>query len=187
MKSMKMKNLLILVVILLLSILSSCGKKKHKKNRENIKDSISKKSDDSPGNADSLMLRNCDTSLWKFVYNPERLNIILNCKTVTGVIEESNADEDGDQHMLLRLDSAYTNMLTKKNYTKKQGNLVIEAVCVNRVMVKKVGQTCNGYINNILLPKIGDHVQVTGSYVIDTHNDWAEIHPIMNLQIISSH
>jgi hypothetical protein len=67
---------------------------------------------------------------------------------------------------------------------KKQGNLVIEAVCMNKVSVKKVGNTCKGYINNIELPNIGDHVKVTGSLVIDSHNGWAEIHPITRIEKI---
>ena len=43
---------------------------------------------------------------------------------------------------------------------------------------------CKGYVNNVELPKVGDHVKVTGSYVIDSHNGWAEIHPITEIVII---
>lgn len=64
------------------------------------------------------------------------------CKTVTGVIEESSADEDGDQHMLLKLDAGQEELLTKKNTKKKQGDLVIEAVCANNTPLAKVGNTC---------------------------------------------
>ena len=106
------------------------------------------------------------------------------CKTVTGVIEESSADKDGDQHMLLKLDNGQEDLLTKKNTKKKQGDLVIEAVCANKVTLGKVGNTCNGYINKIQIPKLGEHVKVTGSLVIDTHNGWAEIHPITKIEIL---
>jgi hypothetical protein len=126
----------------------------------------------------------CDTSIWRFVYIPERLRIIDKCKTVTGIIEESNADPDGDQHMLLKLDNGQSELLTRKNITKKQGDLVIEAVCVNEVFLKKVGSACKGYINNIVIPRVGDHVKVTGSLVNDTHNGWNEIHPITKIEIL---
>ncbi|MEO6190773.1 MAG: hypothetical protein ABIO44_10855 [Saprospiraceae bacterium] len=126
----------------------------------------------------------CDTSLWNYVYNPERLEIIEKCKIVTGIIEESSSNEDGDQHMLLKLDDGQEDLLTKKNIKKKQGDFVIEAVCANNTTLEKVSNTCNGYINHILLPKVGDHVKVTGSLVIDSHNGWEEIHPITKIEVI---
>ena len=126
----------------------------------------------------------CDKSFWKYVYNPSRLQVIKKCTEVTGIIEESSANEDGDQHMLLKLDDGQGDLLTKKNITKKQGDLVIEAVCANKTTLPKVNNTCNGYINKIQIPKVGEHVKVTGSYVIDSHNGWAEIHPITKIEII---
>ena len=152
--------------------------KKHKKH----KNDESAVSDNSPKS--SNLNGNCDTSLWKYVYNRNRLTVSDMCKTVTGVIEESNADEDGDQHMLLKLDKGQKGILTARNIKKKQGDLVIEAVCMNNVSLKKVGNTCKGYINHIKLPNIGDHVKVTGSLVIDSHNGWAEIHPISSIEKI---
>ena len=86
--------------------------------------------------------------------------------------------------MLLKLDNGQDDLLTKKNIKKKQGDLVIEAVCANKTTLLKVGNTCNGYINHIQLPKVGDHVRVTGSLVIDSHNGWAEIHPITKIEVI---
>ena len=133
---------------------------------------------------DTSTSADCDLSLWKYVYNPERLEIIEKCKTVTGIIEESNADEDGDQHMLLKLDSGQGDLLTKRNVKKKQDDLVIEAVCINSPTLRKVGSTCEGYVNHIQLPKQGDRVKVTGTYVLDSHNGWTEIHPIMKIEML---
>jgi hypothetical protein len=106
------------------------------------------------------------------------------CKTVTGFIKESSSNEDGDHHMLLKLDAGQEELLTKKNIKKKQGDIVIEAVCANKTTLGKVGNTCNGYINKIQIPKLGDHVRVTGSLVNDTHNGWNEIHPITKIEIL---
>ena len=126
----------------------------------------------------------CDSDIWKYVYNPSRLKLINKCISVTGVIEESSANDDGDHHMLLKLDSGQEGLLTNMNVNKKQGNLVIEAVCANNTTLKKVGTTCNGYTNKIQIPKLGAHVKVTGSLVNDTHNGWNEIHPITKIEII---
>ncbi|MEJ7627929.1 MAG: hypothetical protein WKF35_13770 [Ferruginibacter sp.] len=38
------------------------------------------------------------------------------CKTVSGVIEESSTNEDGDQHMLLKLDAGEEGILNKKKH-----------------------------------------------------------------------
>lgn len=126
----------------------------------------------------------CDLNLWKYVYDAQRLQVLDRCKIVTGIIEETSANEDGDQHMLLKLDKGQKELLTKKNKTKKQGNLVIEAVCINNITKKGALGACTGYINHVQLPKIGDHVKVTGSYVIDSHNGWAEIHPITKIELL---
>jgi hypothetical protein len=126
----------------------------------------------------------CDPKLWKYVYNPDRLEVINKCMTVTGVIKETNADDDGDQHLLLKLDAGQENLLKPKNMKKKNGWLVIEAVCINNESKKKVGDVCNGYVNHVQLPNVGDHVKVTGSYVIDSHNGWAEIHPITKVELV---
>ena len=149
--------------------------KKHKrKNKKEI--SVINKPNDSSSD--------CDELYWKYVYNPSRLKVFDKCKIVTGVIEESSADEDGDQHMLLKLDKGQGDLLTKKNIKKKQGDLVIEAVCANKTTLAKVGITCNGYINKIQIPNVGEHVKVTGSLVNDTHNGWNEIHPITSIEIL---
>ena len=104
------------------------------------------------------------------------------CKVVTGTIEEQDANEDGDEHMLLKLDAGQDDLLTKRNLKKKNGDLVIEVVCANPVTDKKAVEACRGYSNPIQIPNIGDHVRVTGSYVNDTHNDWTEIHPVSKIE-----
>jgi hypothetical protein len=127
----------------------------------------------------------CDSSLWKHVWKPDRLEVHDWCKTVTGIIEEINAEDDGDTHMLLRLDKGQEKLVNKRNKKKKDGCLVIEAICVNNIYKKKAVLPCQGYVNNVLIPPQGSHVRVTGSYVNDTSNGWMEIHPISKLEIIN--
>ena len=120
----------------------------------------------------------CEPSLWTHVYNPTRLQKLTPCVSVSGVVEESTADDDGDQHFLLKLDANQpAGLINKRNIKKKNGDLVVEIVCANPVRLKKVRSACAGYTNKVPLPKPGDHVRVTGTYVIDSHNGWAEVHP----------
>jgi hypothetical protein len=173
-----------LTASLFVLLLSSCAEHQEKKIKKEEKNDMKMKTIETSVSQETKVVASCDTALWRYVYNPTRLDVIDYCKTVTGTIEESNADEDGDQHMLLKLDAGQEGLLTKKNLKKKQGDLVIEAVCANATSLHKVGTTCNGYVNHILLPKVGDHVKVWGSLVNDSHNGWNEIHPIMKLEIV---
>jgi hypothetical protein len=184
MTHIKIKHAIFFLTVISLSLFFSCEQKKEKKHKKKDKEEQTTSSEPMQNITDTNSSIDCDTSLWKYVYNPSRLEILDKCKTVTGIIEESSADEDGDQHMLLKLDNGQDGLLTKKNIKKKQGELVIEAVCANQTTLGKVGHTCDGYVNKIQIPNLGEHVKVTGSLVIDTHNGWAEIHPITKIEII---
>ena len=78
------------------------------------------------------------------------------------------------------------NVIIRINITskKKNNNLVLEVVCANSPKLKKAKQACKGYINNVDLKPVGTHVEVSGTYVIDSHNGWAEIHPVSKIEII---
>jgi len=124
----------------------------------------------------------CDASLWDHVYDPTRLQQLAPCLSVTGVIDESSVDADGDQHFLLKLDPGQDSLVNKRNAKKKGGDIVLEIVCANPTTMKKVKSACAGYTNPIPIPAVGAHVRATGTYVIDSHNGWAEIHPVSKLQ-----
>jgi hypothetical protein len=120
----------------------------------------------------------CDASLWNHVYNPTRLQQLATCVSVTGTIDESDADADGDQHFLLKLDPGQDTLVNKRNDKKKSGDIVLEVVCANPTKMKKAKSACAGYTNPIRIPAVGEHVKVTGTYVLDSHNGWVEIHPV---------
>ncbi len=124
----------------------------------------------------------CDASLWNHVYNPKRLEQLAPCLSVTGVITESSADVDGDQHFLLKLDPGQEKLANKRNRKKKGGDIVLEIVCANPTTMKKVKSACAGYTNPISIPAVGARVRATGTYVLDSHNGWTEIHPVSRIQ-----
>jgi hypothetical protein len=120
----------------------------------------------------------CDASLWNHVYNPTRLQQLATCLSVTGTIDESDVDADGDQHFLLKLDPGQDTLVNKRNDKKKSGDVVLEIVCANPTTMKKAKSACAGYTNPIRIPAVGEHVTATGTYVLDSHNGWVEIHPV---------
>ncbi len=132
--------------LILLSFLLACcsGKNQHSEPERSNRLKVEEKKD-----SNNTLEGQCDPTLWKHVYYPSRLEVINECKTVTGIIEELDQNEDGDTHMLLKLDPGQDDLLKKKNISKKDGDLVIEAVCANPVKNKKVGEACNRYSSGI--------------------------------------
>jgi hypothetical protein len=124
----------------------------------------------------------CDASLWNHVYNPTRLQQLATCVSVTGTIDESDIDADGDQHFLLKLDPGQDTLVNKRNDKKKSGDIVLEIVCANSTTMKKARSACAGYVNPVAVLPVGAHVRATGTYVLDSHNGWVEIHPVSKLE-----
>src|SRR5690349_10080766 len=76
------------------------GKHKHDKGTETEAPAVAPTSSASAASAEG-----CDQSLWNHVYDPTRLTVLKQCMTVTGTVAESNVDDDGDQHFLVKLDA----------------------------------------------------------------------------------
>jgi len=161
-----------IVSLFLLSACCACsGEKSNTRNIASAK-----------GAASQSVAGGCDASLWNHVYDPTRLQQLASCLSVTGIIDESDVDPDGDQHMLLKLDPGQDSLVNKRNEKKKAGDLVIEIVCANPTTMKKAKRACADYTNPIAIPTLGQHVRVTGTYVLDSHNGWNEIHPVSKVE-----
>ena len=124
----------------------------------------------------------CDQSLWNHIYNPSRLQVVDPCKTVSGIIESKRVEADGDYHIRLKLDPQFANLVNAANVKGQFGDLVLEPICMNRVTQLDAISACQNFHQNIDIPAVGSHVQVTGSYVLDKeHGKWAEIHPVTSI------
>lgn len=120
------------------------------------------------------------------VYHPYRLQVVSACSTVSGTVRTVRHEDDGDVHFDLALDPPYTGMLTPGNVTYQHGLLVVELIPADEAGCT-VGQpprpatgsydfgTCTG--DDLAAPSVGEHVWVTGPYVLDHIHNWAEIHP----------
>jgi hypothetical protein len=145
-------------------------------------------------NSDSNNI-SCDSTLWKHVYTSSRLIVLQNCIEASGIIMNKPKKEgDGDYHILLKLDSGQEYLINKRNYEAEDGYLVIEPICVNKIswlykmLFADLPEACAGCVNKVYIPKKGEHVKVTGTYVIDNgsfpKHGWTEIHPVSKIEVI---
>lgn len=121
-------------------------------------------------------------SISSHVYNPDRLDIIKSCITASGIVDRVLQEADGDYHIRLALDSQYSNLINQANIDYQYGDLVVEIICARQITQPDAVSACQNYANTISIPDTGQHITVTGPYVLDTaHFGWAEIHPAYTL------
>ena len=125
----------------------------------------------------------CDASLWNHVYDAARLQVRQACITVTGTVTDFHANDDGDIDIRLDVDPPYANLLNDGNVANLNGHLQTEAICQAPQTAADAIQACRGFVGSVAVPAVGARVQVTGSYVLDTHHGWMEIHPISALSL----
>ena len=138
--------------------------------------------------------KDCDHAIWKHVYNPERLIVKRICVTLTGTIVDAThgkrkdgvrKEADGDSHGWLRLDPGQEQYINAGNTKAEEGNLVFEIVCIFPVTQADAKAACKNWKSKIVLPPLGAHVRMTGSWVQDTnHQKWLELHPVFSWEVI---
>jgi len=123
-------------------------------------------------------------SISSHVYNPSRLQIVKDCITASGTVDRVIEENDGDVHLRLMLDPAYSNLTNSANDLYQYGDLVVEIICVGQITQADAVSACQNYSNNIPVPNVGQRITVSGPYVLDTdHYNWAEIHPVYSLTV----
>jgi hypothetical protein len=112
--------------------------------------------------------RGCPSKPLQGVQDPGKLKVLDRaspCRTATGVVTSTARMSDGDCHIKIKLDAAYTSLLRPGN----NGALVAEVIPNHRIAI----------------PKAGSRVSVTGTWVEDVPNSWNELHPVWSFQILS--
>ena len=99
---------------------------------------------------------------------------------VTGVVKKCYEYIDGDFVIDLKLDSQYMCLLNDFNLKKLGGLLEVEIICEHKTMFLE----CLNYVNDIKLPKVGDHIKIWGPYVCDRRHKWCEIHPVNKIEFL---
>ena len=126
----------------------------------------------------------CNQSLWDYVYNPGRLQVLDPCISVTGTVEETRKEADWDVHILFRLDQQFERLLNEKNISKQHGDLVLEPICQGKVRQADADEPCSRYNGPYFEPQIGQRYLVSGAYVHDADHGWNELHPITSMQTV---
>jgi hypothetical protein len=144
----------------------------------------------------------CLPQLNKFILPSKeaRFTVIKSCVTVTGRVVWTNYfNNDGDANFNVELDPPYKNMLGPGSYSKVFASkypggpaLHMETVCqgpVTSTSKENVG-ACDGYNGpnfTPVLPKMGQHVMVTGRYLIEMPEmpgGITELHPVYGIKIL---
>ena len=138
------------------------------------------------GNFTTTSASDCDASLWDHVYNSYRLAVNQSCITITGTVANKINEADGDIHIRVTVDPAYSYMINSSNVSGQHGDLVCEPLCTHTVTQSDAIASCAGYTNTVYIPNVGEHVAVTGSYVTDNNHGWNEIHPVTSITIVGA-
>jgi hypothetical protein len=136
----------------------------------------------------------CNPSLWDFIANPPgRFKIINQCVTVTGTVLSVQREPDGDTDFPLSLDPPYKHMVNQANFNPlMRGGIWSEMICQHPEQTPAVEPfkrgECNGFNGPIFsVPQPGQHLMVTGTYLLDIREGrHAEIHPVSSIKASSS-
>jgi hypothetical protein len=107
----------------------------------------------------------------KGVYHPQRLIVLSACQRAAGTVVAWHREHpgDGDLHIQLKLDPAYSSLKNAKNDSDQGGNLVVE------FMPRDGG--------HLPRPVVGQHLLLKGAWVLDTKHGWREIHPVWSVTV----
>ncbi|HEY7294392.1 MAG TPA: hypothetical protein VH916_05085, partial [Dehalococcoidia bacterium] len=101
------------------------------------------------------------------VWKPSRLQVFDGCHSMTGTVASVRVEDDGDYQVSVVPDAGYQDLLNQRNQTVQHGGLVVEVIPADQALVAA--------------PRKGEHVQVTGAFVLDRDHGWLEIHPAWSI------
>ncbi len=135
------------------------------------------------------------------VYLSGRLRLVDRCRTVTGTVDCLKVEPDGDIHLRLRLDPQFAGLLKPANAIQVCADqpgphLVVEIIPQRPqgILFRTNNADAGGFVDP-RTPAPGDHITVSGPYVIDTNilhrvlyqgraaENWAEIHPAWAIRV----
>src|SRR4051794_38721155 len=111
---------------------------------------------------------NCPSNPLVGVQRPGQLTVLDGgnpCRTMTGTVSSHHVEHDGDCHINVRPDSAFTGLMNGVN----AGALITEVIPSHVLPI----------------PTVGSHVSMFGTWVNDKATGWNELHAIWSLQVLS--
>lgn len=137
------------------------------------------------------------------VYLPSRLHVLKRCVTIRGRVDCVRHEPDGDVHIELHLSRPYRHLLRPANAYQhcprhRGPHLVVEIIPQHGDLPFPDNSASRAGFVTPAAPRLGQHVTITGPYVLDTNAlhdlihpgkhvaNWAEVHPAWNITAIKS-
>ena len=116
------------------------------------------------------------------VYHPDRLGVLVACRTARGRVLAVLFEADGDRHIWLAPDPAYAGLLNSDNHYRGVPALVLEIIpdCASRPADAGAAAACPP--SGLPEPREGERIEVWGPWVRDYNHGWNEIHPVDGLR-----
>lgn len=114
---------------------------------------------------------------WQHIDAQHGFTILELCKSIVGTV----ISWDG-KHLFIDVEDK--SVLNTYNITMQNGYLITEMICARseEFMEKHEKEACGSYRTTLEIPRTGDKVKITGTFVTDTY--WNEIHPITKIEVL---
>jgi len=121
------------------------------------------------------------------VWSPDRLQLLAPCKHVSGMVEVTQGEPDGDHHVWLLVDAGYEYLLDDENHFQAKPALLAEITpsCPLDSNPPNAEAAARCPPAQLPIPVAGAHIAIDGPWVLDTDHGWREIHPVEAIQILA--
>jgi hypothetical protein len=122
------------------------------------------------------------------IYQPDRLQILDPCRHAVGLVVSVVPEDDGDYHIWIVLDPAYSDLMNAENHFQGKPTMLAEIVpdCPANVPPLDSSAADKCPPTKLTVPTAGQRIAIDGPWVLDTNHGWREIHPVDMLVILGS-
>ncbi len=122
------------------------------------------------------------------MHNPDRLQVLDPCRHAAGVAVDVVHEDDGDYHIWFTPDPGYESLLNSENHFQGRPAMLAEITpdCPLSTNPPDGGSASKCPHTTLPVPKLGQHVDVYGPWVLDTDHGWREIHPVDSITVAGS-
>jgi len=122
------------------------------------------------------------------IYQPDRLQVLDPCRHAVGLVVSVVPEDDGDYHVWIVLDPAYSDLLNAENHFQGKAAMLAEIVpsCPANAPPANSSSAEDCPATKLPVPSAGQRVAIDGTWVLDTNHGWREIHPVDTLVILGS-
>ena len=122
------------------------------------------------------------------IYQPDRLQVIDPCRHAVGLVVSVVPEGDGDYHLWIVLDPAYTDLMNAENHFQGKPTMLAEIVpdCGVNAAPPDSSTANKCPPTKLTVPTAGRRIAIDGPWVLDTNHGWQEIHPVDTIVIVGS-